>query len=64
MCTKRYVNICAKFWENIEDCFWFMDIVSIDTTQAKVYIRNPGLIGLTAKRHELFPQKDSTREVL
>ena len=41
-----------------------MDIASIDTTQGKVYISNPDLIGLMPKRHELSPQKDFTIEVL
>ena len=28
MCTKRFVNISAKFWENMLTCFRFMDFMS------------------------------------
>ena len=28
MGTKRLVNTCAKFWENILNGFWFMDFTS------------------------------------
>ena len=28
MCTKRLVNMCQKFWENMPTGFWFMDFAS------------------------------------
>ena len=28
MCTKRLVNMCEKFWENMPTGFWLMDFAS------------------------------------
>ena len=41
MCTKWFVKMCAKFWENI--LTYFLTSRKIDTIRAKVYISKPNL---------------------
>ena len=49
--TKRLVNMCPKFWENVLTGSDLWTLHQIDMTRAKEYISEPGMIGLKSYIH-------------